>query len=105
MKTQELIAQAVSEKEAIEMKEMKPSEANPNDTVLPRQESIIPPAVTAEAEKTGDVSVKERVENPQEERMENPQEERVEIPSQEIATEVVSAEGVTAAAAKTEANK
>ena len=97
MKTQELIAQAVSEKEAIEMKEMKPSEMNPNDAVLPRQESIIPPAVTAEAEKTGDVSVKERVENPQE--------ERVEIPSQEIATEVVSAEGVTAAAAKTEANK
>ena len=97
MKTQELIAQAVSEKEAIEMKEMKPSEMNPNDAVLPRQESIIPPAVTAEAEKTGDVSMKERVENPQE--------ERVEIPSQEIATEVVSAEGVTAAAAKTEANK
>ena len=79
------------------MKEMKPSEMNPNDAVLPRQESIIPPAVTAEAEKTGDVSVKERVENPQE--------ERVEIPSQEIATEVVSPEGVTAAAAKTEANK
>ena len=94
MKTQKLIAQAVSEKEAIEMKEMKPSEMNPNDTVLPRQESIIPPAVTAETKKTGDVSVKE-----------NPQEERVEIPSQEIATEVVSAEGVTAAAAKTEANK
>ena len=84
------------------MKEMKPSEMNPNDTVLPRQESIIPPAVTAETKKTGDVSVKE---NPQEERVENPQEERVEIPSQEIATEVVSAEGVTAAAAKTEANK
>lgn len=43
----------MSEKEAIEMKEMKPSEMNPNDTVLPRQESIIPPAVTAGDEEDG----------------------------------------------------
>ena len=55
------------------MKEMKPTETNPNDTALP---PIIPPAVNSpEVEKTGEVSL---------------QEEKVEIPSPEIATEVVS---------------
>ena len=58
------------------MKEMKPTKTNPNDTALPHQDSIIPPAVNSpEVEKTGEVSL---------------QEEKVEIPSPEIATEVVS---------------
>ena len=89
-----MIAEAVSEKEAIEMKEMKPTEANPNDTALPHQDSIIPPAVNSPevekaAEKPGEVASPE---------------EKVEIPSPEMATEVVSPEGVSVSV-ESEANK
>ena len=91
LKTQQLIAEAVSEKEAIEMKSMKPVEANPNDAVLLNQDSIIPTEeAILEAEKVGDVPL-------QEEKVGDVplQEEKVTIPSQGIVSEVVLADGVT----------
>ena len=80
LKTQQLIAEAASEKEAIEMKEMKPTETNPNDTISHR-ESVIPPASSA----------------PKMEKSENelPLEEKVEMPSQGIVSEVIVPEELT----------
>ena len=67
LKTQELIAQAVSEKEAIEMKEMKPSEANPNDAVLSHKDTIIPPQPSATPimeDPENELKLEEKVEMP-----------------------------------------
>ena len=76
LKTQRMIAEAASEKEAIEMKNMKPVETNPNDTVALNQDSIIPTEeATLEVERVDNAPL---------------QEEKVEMPSQEIASEGVA---------------
>lgn len=66
-----MIAEAVSEKEAIEMKNMKPAEADPNDTIVLNQDSIIP------TEESSALEVEEA-------RVVPLQEEKVEMPSQEV---------------------
>ena len=85
LKTQQMIAEAVSEKEAIEMKEMKPTESNPNDTALSHKESVIPPIASSA---------------PKQEMPKNelPLEEKVEMPSQGALSEVVLSDGVLASA-------
>lgn len=73
-----MIAEAVSEKEAVEMKNMKPSETDPNDTAVLNQDSIIPTEanINPEGEKVDGESL---------------QEEKVEIPSQVVLPNEVAA--------------
>ena len=78
LKTQRMIMEAASEKEAIEMKEVKPTETNPNDAALSNKDTIIPP-------KESSAPKMEKLEN------ELPLEEKVEMPSQEVLSGEVAA--------------
>ena len=73
-----MIAEAVSEKEAIEMKNIKPSESDPNDKVALNQDSIIPTEENANVDS-------EKVNG------EPLQEEKVEMSSQVVLPDEVAA--------------